>query len=247
MTIAPFRKDSLLTRDADPLRAALREAIAAQHSAEVAVTRQKQAIERASAHRATAEADLEAATAAVESAKGLDAANVAQALHSAAAAVGTPTAARKARAAEQEAQDAVDAATAALARLQADLAGLDEAAKWAGNTVVAAVNAVLAPTVRHLLAESLELKMQLAVNMAIVGSILSADDEVRGFDGAAAARAKTRRDEPFLGLREQLDRLGASVTEQAHERITAALIATQHALAALRTNPAAPLRLGAQS
>ncbi len=235
---------SIIRKDADkatdPLRMALAQAIGEARKAEAAVEAQHAAIERARTLVEAAAVKCEAAEAAVAAARAHHAEQVASALK-ASSEVRAPAAMRVARSALADAEDELQAGRTAEERLQSDLADLEDAARWHRNNVAAAVNAVLAPIVRQLLAESLELKTRVAVNMAIVGSILSADDEVRGFDGAAAARAKTRRDEPFLGLREQLDRLGASVTEQAHERITAALIATQHALAALRTNSAAPV------
>ncbi len=225
MAVTPLRTAAPI---ADPLRMALREAIAAEEAARRAVTRQQEAIQRAELHLTKAQSDLEVATAAVAEAKALDAANVAAAIHTAAA-VGAPTAARKARAAEQEAADAVDVAKAALARMQADLVGMEDVERRGRNEVAAAVNGVLQPAVEALLGQAQEYKSRLAVCLSTVSLIL--DDAMR-------------RGSPLAGLRERHERVAAlTATDVAGDALPAAIATWREALAALHKRFDVPLPL----
>jgi hypothetical protein len=229
MSITPIitrRQDA--DESADPLRAALREAIQAEAAGHNAVTRARDAIGRAEAHLEKCEHALETATADVESAKDQDAANVAAAIHTATA-VGAPTAARQARVLEQTAADAVDVIKSALARLRADLSDLEDTARSKRKAVDVALNALIGPVVELLLTSAAELKVKLAVNMTVIGLIL--DDAVQ-------------RGTPLAGLREKQEWLAArSQTEISGERIMAAIAATRQSLTRLRQDAGAPLPL----
>jgi hypothetical protein len=242
MTVTPLHRNAVADKNADPLRMALANAINEARKAEAAVVSQRAAIERAQAHLAKAELDLQTATAAVADAKNLDAADVAAAIHTAAA-VGAPTAARKARAAEQEAADAVDVAKAALAKLETDLVNMEEASHWATNGAVAAVNAVLAPIASRLISEARDLKAKLHVNLAVAQLILGANDASK-LPFIAEARAKQERDAPFVSLRQEIERLGAlGGIAIAGDALPAALAAWREAIAALKADAATALPL----
>ncbi len=223
MTVTILRKDAAKT---DPAREALREVIAAEKAAHDAIERQKLAIGRAEAHLAKCEADLEAATAAVESAKHEDATNAAAAISNAAV-VGAPTAARKARARALEYEDSRDVAVAALSLANAALSDLEEAARVKRNAVDVAINCVLTPVVEGCLAAAEDYKRRLAICMAVVGSVL--DDA-------------TRRGAPLAGLRERHERIAAlSAIDVAGDALPAALSAWRHALSALKQDASAVL------
>ena len=105
------------------------------------------------------------------------------------------------------------------------------------------INRILATALSTLLADAMEAKIRYTIGMAVVGQVLSTDAAPSGFDGTDSVRAKARRDEPLAGLREQLEKLGASVTEQAHARLSSELAAWAAAVGALATDATAPLPL----
>jgi CheY-like chemotaxis protein len=242
MTITPIRKDVAADNTMDPLRQKLAAVIAEARKAEAVVVSYRAARERAENLVTAAATKCEEAGAAIDAARQQHAQEVADALRSATE-VRASAPLKAAKLAEGDAQEALAAGNAALQRLTADLAAAEEASRWAANAVQAAVNSVAAQALQLLLADAMAAKIRFTVSMAIVGQVLSTDAAPSGFDGADAVRAQNQRNAPLAGLREQLEKLGASVTEAAGGRIASSLAAWASARSALTTDATAPLPL----
>jgi hypothetical protein len=181
----------------DPLRAALAQAIADKATAESALEQHREAIARAAKLARDAETRLAAATAELETARG----QRVHALAHAAAGGGATSkiSMREVRDAALDAQDETDAARAAVDVLRTELAGLEDAVRDAGNLVVAARNAVIAPIAAAVLQQMREAETTLIANNAVLMTLLSGGDSGDRDDWSG----RLMRNKPLVELRDE--------------------------------------------
>lgn len=161
------------TDTTDPLRAALAQAIADKATAESALEQHREAIARAANLALDAEARLAAATAELEKARGQRVHALAHAAAGRGATSKIPM--REVRDAALDAQDEIDAARGAVDVLRTELAGLEDTVREAGNRVVAARNAVIAPIAAARIQQMREAETTLIANAAVLNELLAAD------------------------------------------------------------------------
>jgi hypothetical protein len=210
----------------DALRAALASALQAQVKSDEAVSRQRAGIDRARGGVRAAEAAAKDAEKAVTKAREAHA----EAIAAAAANDAAPPASgvRAARQAQVDSEDEVEAAKAALDQLRGDLPTVEAAAREANIAVEAAINAILAPHARQLLAKGMELKCQLAPVVAVLSAL--SNDTPAGkphdqyLDAAKMHKplAEVRKDDQaFFETFNKFDRGGADPWVSARERLRA--------------------------
>jgi len=146
--------------DADPLRAALAQGIAAAAEARDAVQQQRAAIEKTRIAVREAERAVKAAEAGIQTARE----NHAAALADAAASDAAPPASgmRAARQAVEDAQDEVEAVKEALVQLKQNLPSFESTAREADIAVDEKISALLAVQVQQLLNKAREIASQLS-------------------------------------------------------------------------------------
>lgn len=223
----------------DPLRAALAQAIADKATAESALEQHHEAIARAAKLARDAETRLAAATAELETARGQRVHALAHAAAGGGATSKIPM--REVRDAALDAQDELDAARAAVEVLRAELAGLEDAVREAGNRVVAARNAVIAPIAPALLQQMREAETTLIVNNAVLMALLALDkggdqDDWKG--RALRNKPLAEVSDEFQAFQRRGDRIGTD-DDRKHARELAAAWAA--AVKALEADPFAAL------
>jgi hypothetical protein len=194
-----------IPRHDPPARSAEREklasAIAEAQETQRAADGVRHAIARAADMVSKARTRLEAAQAAVASAKEQQAYRLA-----AAAASGTPAALastmKQARADEVDAQDEIDAAEAALAQLKAQLAGAEEASQLAAHRRIAAVDAVMRVVAANFFADTEQVVEELLARRAVLRFLREPDPLHQPLNFYVARE----RDEPFAEMRNQIQR-----------------------------------------
>ncbi len=188
---------SLHTKDADPLRSELAEAIEHAREAQDAVARQRAAIERTRSSVIAAEKAVKTAEEGVP----LAAAAYAQALADAAADETAPpkSGVAAARLAVVDAQDEVEALKGALAQLKADLPGLQESALAEEVEVDSAISAVLLVPARALYERTSTLELELEPLRQALATLLK-DRMPEAGDALAHQRGRAPLNEVYAGI-----------------------------------------------
>jgi hypothetical protein len=229
--------------NSDPLRAALRQAIAKAQKAQAAVAEHQAAIERARSLVEASEAKLEAATAAIATAREHDAKRLAEAISSGGSS--SARALKQARAAETDAADTLETARSAFATLKADLGDVELASAHAGNAVLTVIAQMLRPVTEQVLERARKTKAEFLVLQRTLVALTAEDDAPPDFaDEIQRHIGRRERAAPLDELRTEVLRfcdLGLQASDEEWAVATETAGRWRQARAVLRSDADAPL------
>lgn len=226
------------TDTTDPLRAALAQAIADKATAKSALEQHREAIARAAKLARDAETRLAAATAELETARGQRVHALAHA--AAGGGVTSKIPMREMRDAALDAQDETDAARAAVDVLRTEHADFEDAVREAGNRVVAARNAVIAPIAAARLQQMREAETTLIANNAVLMKLLALDERGDRDDWSG----RLLRNKPLAEVRDEFQafiRRGKVGTDDDHKHARELAAQWDAAVKSLEADPFAAL------
>jgi hypothetical protein len=219
-------------------RADLARAIEAKREADLAVTAQEQAVERAAELVDQADAAVEAARGKVAGADEADTKRAATSIRTTAEII-SPWSGDRARQAVSAAEEHRAIAQRALERLRADLLVLQDDAADRAVDVLVAVKLVVLPVANELHQRLTERKREVAILGRVLSELVGDDERTapKFHDARRSIQADSRRGAPLRELSDQVRHLllvGAD--DAAHQAAATALAQWKAVLAALRVD-----------
>jgi hypothetical protein len=244
MKTAALKKKRLAVVEvpADPLRAALAQAISARAKADALVAQRLEAIQAAKENTWAAEERIEKLAAKIPEAESADIARAASTLaKNTAATVPISWQADSARSALKMEKDRLRLTQAAIVKLESDLVGLQDDAAEAASEVLITIKRITLPTAQTLLTETTALKAKLAVNLQVLGELVHEDVRLSFNKVLRGEKAREKREAVLQDVRRGTERLHFAGSVDDYNAAAEASAKWRQALTALQTNPDAEL------